>query len=82
MKILVFNDDGVTPAGFLTNVTLSGDLRLIAVDGLVATGGSSNDSQGDGEPVAPPADVNSSGFYTDRLTAIVYSWNTDTQAWI
>lgn len=38
-------------------------------------------SQGDGAPVAAPANTSATALYVDRLTGTQYYWNTVTQAW-
>lgn len=45
-------------------------------------GGSGSVEQGDGPPVAPPADPLNPAIYTDLLTTFVYSWFVANQAWI
>jgi hypothetical protein len=45
-------------------------------------GGSGGVEQGDGPPVAPPADPLVPAVYTDKLTTFFYFWQVDTQTWV
>lgn len=58
-----------------------GLLKQIAEGG--GTGGSDQITQGNGAPVAPPADPTKSAIYIRLDTGgTLYSWNVTTQAWI
>lgn len=36
---------------------------------------------GNGDPVAPPANVLAAAIYTDLSTGVIWSWNTNTLSW-
>lgn len=56
---------------------------LIKLNAGGSTGGgsASNLSQGNGAPVAAPADPTSPAYYTDLQGGQTYVWNVSAQAW-
>lgn len=67
------------PLGQLYYIELALLCQIAAAGGAAGTGGSV--LQGNGAPVAAPANPLLPAVYTDLATGVIYTWRVDTQVW-